>query len=78
MPLGQGHTAYGRWAEHRGVNPLALLPPLVDEATGAPAYAATRARLVKTGRRQAVPKFEGTVPAYQLPGQEVLQVTGDV
>jgi anaerobic selenocysteine-containing dehydrogenase len=75
MPLGQGHTAYGRWAERRGVNPLTLVAPLVDEATGTLAYAATRARLVKTGRKIRLPKFEGTVPARELPGEDVLQVT---
>ncbi|MGH2353717.1 MAG: molybdopterin-containing oxidoreductase family protein, partial [Chloroflexota bacterium] len=77
VPMGQGHIAYGRWAEHRGVNPMAILAPLVDEATGALAYAATRVRLAKTGRRIALAKFEGTVPAYQLPDEKVLQVTNE-
>jgi anaerobic selenocysteine-containing dehydrogenase len=75
MPIGQGHDGYGRWATGRGVNPIALLAPLTDEATGALAYAATRARLVKTGRRSRLPKLEGDVPAYQLPGEHVLKVT---
>jgi anaerobic selenocysteine-containing dehydrogenase len=75
LPLGQGHTAYGRWARGRGANPLDLLAPLADEATGALAYGATRVRLAPTGRRVAVPKFEGTVPAYQLPDDEVVKVT---
>jgi anaerobic selenocysteine-containing dehydrogenase len=75
MPLGQGHSSYGRWAERRGANPLDLLAPLVDEATGSLAYAATRVRLSSAGRRIAMPKFEGSVPAYQLPHEEVLRVT---
>ena len=61
----------------RGANPLDLLAPLVDEATGALAYAATRARLVPLGRRARLPKLEGTVPAYQIPDAEVLKVTGE-
>src|SRR5690606_20912370 len=75
IPLGQGHAGYGRWAAGRGVNPLDLLAPLVDEATGALAYAATRARLVPVGRRISLPKLEGSVPAYQLPDAQVLKVT---
>ena len=75
IPMGQGHAGYGRWARRRGVNPMELLAPLADGATGALAYAATRVRLVKTGRRIPLPKLEGTVPAYQLPDEEVLKVT---
>jgi menaquinone reductase, molybdopterin-binding-like subunit len=75
LPLGQGHTAYGRWARGRGVNPLDLLAPLADQTTGALAYGATRVRLTKTGRQAGVPKLEGTVPAYQLPDDEVVKVT---
>jgi len=77
IPLGQGHAGYGRWATGRGANPLDLLAPLVDEATGALAYAATRARLLPLGRRARLPKLEGTVPAYQIPDAEVLKVTGE-
>ncbi len=47
VPLGQGHTAYGRYAKDRGVNALALLPPAQDAASGAVAYLSTRARLAK-------------------------------
>jgi anaerobic selenocysteine-containing dehydrogenase len=77
LPLGQGHDAYSRWAEGRGANPIDLLAPLTDEATGALAYGATRVRLVKTGRRAPLPKLEGDVPAYQLPDEEskVIKVT---
>jgi menaquinone reductase, molybdopterin-binding-like subunit len=74
VPLGQGHTAYGRWAAGRGANPLGLLAPLADKSTGSLAYAATRVRLVRTGRRIPLPKFEGSVPAFQVPDEQVLQV----
>jgi molybdopterin-containing oxidoreductase family iron-sulfur binding subunit len=75
ISLGQGHDGFGRWAEGRGANPLNILAPLADQATGALAYAATRARLVKTGRRASLPKLEGTVPARQLEEERVLKVT---
>jgi len=74
VPLGQGHTGYGRWAAGRGTNPLSLVAPLTDEATGALAYAATRVRLTRTDRHVTMPKFEGNVPAFQVPDDEVLQV----
>lgn len=74
VPLGQGHRAHGRYAQDRGANPLDLLAPVADAATGSLAYAATRARLVATGRRIQLSKFEGDVLAYQIPGKEVLQV----
>jgi anaerobic selenocysteine-containing dehydrogenase len=74
MPLGQGHTGFGRWANARGANPMQLLEPLSDEITGALAYGATRVKLSKTGRRALIPKLEGSASPRQLPGQEVLEV----
>ena len=47
MPIGQGHTAYGRNANGRGANPLAILAPALDPQTGALAYGATRVTLTK-------------------------------
>jgi anaerobic selenocysteine-containing dehydrogenase len=79
VPLGQGHTAYTRYATRdggvRGANPLDLLAPLTDQATGALAYGATRVRLEKTGRHISIPKFEGNVVAIQLPGAPVVEIT---
>lgn len=75
MPLGQGHTGAGRWAQGRGSNPLVLVSPLLDAATGDLAYAATRVRMTATGHHMPLPKLEGDVPAYQLPGREVLKIS---
>lgn len=47
MPLGQGHTRYGRNAADRGGNPFALLPPAEEDATKAPAWQSTRVALAK-------------------------------
>jgi len=47
VPLGQGHTAYGRNASGRGVNALALLSPAQDAASGAIAYLSTKAKLAR-------------------------------
>ncbi|MEW6322113.1 MAG: molybdopterin-dependent oxidoreductase [Acidobacteriota bacterium] len=49
MPVGQGHTEFTRYASGRGVNPLAILAPLTDEATGMPAWSATRVQITRAG-----------------------------
>jgi menaquinone reductase, molybdopterin-binding-like subunit len=49
MPAGQGHETFTRYASGRGANPVAILAPLVDEATGALAWAATRVRVTRVG-----------------------------
>lgn len=77
VPLGQGHTSFGRWAERRGANPLAILAPLTDQPTGALAYGSTRARLLKTGRRIPLPTREGDVGSRPLHEVQILKVTRD-
>lgn len=42
IPVGQGHTAYGRYAKDRGANPYAILATAQDLKTGEPAHHATR------------------------------------
>ncbi|OQW37286.1 MAG: hypothetical protein A4E19_14080 [Nitrospira sp. SG-bin1] len=51
MPLGQGHSSYGRYAKHRGVNPVGLLAPALDTVTGTLAAGATRVRIESTGKK---------------------------
>ena len=75
VPLGQGHRGYGRYADDRGANVLEMLAPEEDEETHAFAWAATRVRLEKTGRRTRIPKTEGMVPSVQLPHFPIVQVT---
>ena len=45
MGIGQGHTHYGRYASGRGANPLAILAPVWESATGALASGGTRVRV---------------------------------
>ena len=76
IPIGQGHSASGRYAQGRGSNVLSILSPLTDSQTGALAWAATRVGIKKTGRWIRLPKFENTVP--DLPEDEeqhIIQVT---
>jgi molybdopterin-containing oxidoreductase family iron-sulfur binding subunit len=49
MPAGQGHRTYTRYASGRGVNPVDLLAPVTEAATGALAWAATRVRVSRVG-----------------------------
>jgi len=58
VPVGQGHTDYGRFARERGGNPLGLLGPAVDPQTGAFAWGATRVRLEPVGRKQTLARLE--------------------
>jgi anaerobic selenocysteine-containing dehydrogenase len=58
IPIGQGHTDYGRFAEGRGANPVALLGPSTDPTTGSLAWGATRVRLEPTGRRRELARLE--------------------
>ncbi len=63
VPMGQGHTALGRWARGRGANPLALLGP---EANGAsdPAFARVRVRVRRLGTRRQLARKENVVGVY--------------
>ena len=51
MPIGQGHSHYGRYAKDRGANPIRILAPQVDTSSDALAWAATRVKLSKTKER---------------------------
>ncbi len=60
IPLGQGHTAYGRNALGRGVNPLDLLPGAADRVSGAQAFAGTSVTLRATGERGRLVILQGS------------------
>lgn len=58
IPIGQGHQDYGRYAERRGRNPMALVVPTTDPDTGALAWGATRVRVESTGKTFLLPRLE--------------------
>ena len=75
IPMGQGHRNSGRYAEDRGSNVISILVDEKDSETGAIAWAATRVRVQRAGKRVKVPKFEGNVEARPVePGVPVLVV----
>ena len=75
IPMGQGHTAMGRYAKDIGSNVMSILDAVSDADTGALAWGATRVRLTLTGRRSRVPKFEGMVVPKLLDERPVYQIT---
>ncbi|MCE9646046.1 MAG: molybdopterin-dependent oxidoreductase [Chloroflexi bacterium] len=70
MPFGQGHTAYGRYAENRGVNPVDLIGQHFNEA-GDLAFAGMKVKIEKTGRKQLLSRLESIMGVYGVGlGQE--------
>lgn len=63
IPFGQGHTALGRYAQGRGVNPLDVIA-LQLNAAGDLAFAATRVKLTPTGKTHPLARFEDRVGVY--------------
>jgi anaerobic selenocysteine-containing dehydrogenase len=63
IPFGQGHTALGRFADGRGVNPAVLLD-LKLNGSGDLAYAATKVRIKKTGRQRPLARYESVMGVY--------------
>jgi anaerobic selenocysteine-containing dehydrogenase len=49
MPVGQGHEQYGRYATGRGANPVQVLAPDMETATGSLAWASTRVNVARVG-----------------------------
>ncbi len=60
IPLGQGHTEYGRNAQGRGVNALDLLDGTVDGRSGALAFAGISVQLTAVGRRGTLAIMQGS------------------
>ncbi len=73
MPIGQGHTEYGRYAKGRGANPIQILTPEMEPESGALAWAGTRVQLTKTGERAKLVHTGGE--SRQL-GRNIIQTEG--
>ncbi len=63
ISFGQGHTAYGRYAEARGANPADLLSLVLNGADDL-AFGATRVKLQKTGRKRLLSRYESRMGVY--------------
>ena len=69
MPFGQGHTAYGQFAQGRGANPLDLLNNATNEA-GDLAFGSMKVRVQKTGRKRQLSRIESVLGVYENFGQQ--------
>lgn len=54
VPVGQGHEQFGRYASHRGANPLKILAPVTESETQALAWAATRVKIARVGEGKLI------------------------
>jgi anaerobic selenocysteine-containing dehydrogenase len=57
MAIGGGHAHYTRYASARGANPISILAPAWEPATGALALGGTRVRLSRAGGRRSWVQF---------------------
>jgi molybdopterin-containing oxidoreductase family iron-sulfur binding subunit len=60
IPLGQGHTSYGRYAKGRGVNPFALLPAATDALSGGLSLLSTKANVSSARKRDLLVRTQYT------------------
>ena len=60
VPIGQGHTAFGRYAQGRGANPVNLLPPTPEPRSGGLPWLSTKVTLTRTGRRHSLVSVAGS------------------
>ncbi len=77
MPLGNGHTSMGRWANGVGVNTFALLDQVVDKDTGELALNETQVKVSKTGKRVIVVKDEGFAGGSQAGKKIAVRTSTD-
>lgn len=60
IPIGLGHTAYGRYAKGVGANPLVLLPAEAEKASKGLPWLSVRVALTRTGARRRLATPAGT------------------
>ncbi len=65
IAFGQGHTAYGRYAENRGAHLASLLGSRLN-APGDLAVCAVKVKLEKTGKTKTLARFEGIPGLYGI------------
>jgi len=81
IPMGQGHSDYGRYATNVGINPMQLLSPESDSKTGELALYSTRVSVSNTNKHEVLVRlgssdtqlgrrFVRTISAKQLSRTE--------
>jgi anaerobic selenocysteine-containing dehydrogenase len=70
MPVGQGHVVFTRYASGRGVNPMTIVAPATEAATGALAWAATRVKIARAGDAdRSLVMFAGEMREHPSEGE---------
>ena len=64
MSIGQGHTAYGRYAKDAGVNPIQLLSANFDPDSGGASLNVAEITIKKTGRTQKLASTSGSLTQH--------------
>ncbi|MDA1094583.1 MAG: 4Fe-4S dicluster domain-containing protein [Acidobacteria bacterium] len=82
IAIGQGHTNFGRYADNRGVNPVALLSATPETASGGVRWTGTGVNLTTRELARPIPRLQRT---FDQDGRELAQsvslaalVAGDV
>jgi anaerobic selenocysteine-containing dehydrogenase len=57
IPVGQGHTQFGRYAQNIGANPLRISASALDHTSGAVVQTGVRVSAAKTGRNAPLIRF---------------------
>lgn len=78
VPLGQGHEAYGRYAQGRGVNPLRILGLATEVKTGELAHHATPVQVTRIADKAGDKLVKLGGSEAQLGRKLVATVTADV
>jgi anaerobic selenocysteine-containing dehydrogenase len=66
IPTGQGHSAYGRYAQNRGANVTSLLGTRMNTANDL-AFYSIKVKVEKTGKQYRLARFEGNPGQYGIP-----------
>ncbi len=64
MSIGQGHTAYGRYAKDAGINPIALLSSGLNPDSGGASLNVAKLTIKKTGRTQKLAGTSGSLTQH--------------
>lgn len=67
IPIGQGHTDYGRYAKDRGSNPAHLIGTETDDGGNSLTWSAVRVKIERTGDTKALARLESSID----PGEDV-------
>jgi anaerobic selenocysteine-containing dehydrogenase/Fe-S-cluster-containing dehydrogenase component len=71
IPVGQGHTDYGRYAQHNGASPMRILAPLPSDKTGSMVWSGIGVTVVNKRERMRIANAAGSDLQH---GRPILQV----